>query len=129
MEKNKTADQDEQTERRKVNAGDSDSTVRNAFRIRSLSVVLVTSILVLGMLMLALPSLGQTGGPRKSVSSVLKFGWTEKDPKVKRKYMTVEVGDSTKTVFDPSFTLTAFNGECWFRINLSTAKHLMSAAG
>ena len=93
MEKNKTADQDEQTERRKVNAGNSSSAVTNAFRIRSMLVVLVTSIMVLGMLMSALPSLGQTGGPRESVSSVLNSGWTEKDPKVKRKYATVEVVD------------------------------------
>ena len=99
--------------------------MKNDFRARPLAVVLVAGILALGMLTLTPLSFGQTDGSRKSVSSVLKFGWTEKDPKVKRKYMTVEVGDSTNSVFDPSFTLAAFNDECWFRVNLSTAEHLM----
>jgi hypothetical protein len=89
----------------------------------------VASFLALGVQLFALPSFGQIDGTRRSVSSVLKFGWTEKDPKVKRKYMTVEVGDSTNSVFDPSFMLTAFNGESWFRVNLSTAEHLMGKAG
>jgi hypothetical protein len=42
--------------------------------------------------------------------------------------LTIQVGDSIKAQFDPSFTATMWEGECSFKVDLSTIAHPMDAA-
>ena len=59
---------------------------------------------------------------------LLKIDWEEEKVGVKQKCFTIEVSDSTDHQFAPSLEITAFDGECRFRINLSTAEHSLAAA-
>jgi len=70
-----------------------------------------------------------TQGYAQSESSVLKFYDTKaRKEKVLNKEFTVEVGDSTKMQYDPSFKISVWRGECHFKVNLSTAKYPMTTA-
>ena len=66
-----------------------------------------------------LPCLAFGQVSKKSESSVVTF-YEKKVANTKDRYLTVEVGDSTQTKFDPSFNISAWEGECEFRLNLST---------
>ena len=48
-----------------------------------------------------------------------KFYGKNKAEKVKARYMTAEVGDSTQKNFDYSFAVEAWDGECNFRVKLT----------
>jgi len=63
-----------------------------------------------------------------SESSVVRLYDDDKRARTRARYLTVEVGDSTRSQFDPSFKLTAWDGECEFRVNLTTAGHTLSSA-
>lgn len=63
-----------------------------------------------------------------SESLVVRLYDGDKRARTKARYLTVEVGDSTQSRFDPSFKLTAWDGECEFRVNLATAGHTISSA-
>ena len=77
------------------------------------------------LLLLPLMAFAQT---KKSDSYVTKLGWEKKDSNVKKRYMTAEVGDSTKAVFDTSINLSMWGGECRFNILLNRSPQLPMAS-
>jgi hypothetical protein len=70
--------------------------------------------------LILLPCLAFGQMSRKSESSVVNL-YEKKVAKTHARYLTVEVGDSTRTKFDPSFKISAWDGECEFRLHLSTS--------
>ncbi|MFQ5453183.1 MAG: hypothetical protein ACE5D6_03240 [Candidatus Zixiibacteriota bacterium] len=63
-----------------------------------------------------------------SVSTVIDFHEAVKQPKVKARYFTIQIGDSTKALYDPSINMDLWQGECKFKVNLSNSQTPMSLA-
>lgn len=63
-----------------------------------------------------------------SVSSIVSVDNYQRQSGKLQRHLTVEVGDSTKEQFDPSFTLSAWGSDCQLRVNLTTDKHSMLTA-
>jgi len=57
-----------------------------------------------------------------SESDVIRLYDRSPAPRVTARCLTVEVGDSTRAVFAPSFQLSAWAGECRMRMNLATSE-------
>ncbi|UCC45753.1 MAG: hypothetical protein JSU65_07495 [Candidatus Zixiibacteriota bacterium] len=62
----------------------------------------------------------QADSIRRSESSVIKIGWDTREANKKRRNLTVEIGDSTQTEAASTFKLSLWNGECHFRVDLSS---------
>ena len=59
-------------------------------------------------------------GVGNSESSVIKLDQVKFNSKIKARYLTCQVGDSTVAVYEPSLNITAWGDECRFSIDLGS---------
>ncbi len=85
----------------------------------------VVFVCLITPLMIGVDEAQSQGEPPATVSTAIRFWDGETDARVKSKRMTVEIGDSNTEGFDPVFMITLWQGECRFRVNLSTPEHPM----
>jgi hypothetical protein len=55
-------------------------------------------------------------------SRLLHLSSETNNPEIKGRALTVEIGDSTRPEFCPEFTISGWNGEASFRVNLNSGK-------
>ena len=65
---------------------------------------------------------------RMSESSVIRLEVDEEYSRAVGRHLTVEVGDSTRAQFEPSFKLTGWDDQVEFRVNLATTRYSLRSA-
>ena len=73
---------------------------------------------------LTVPALAQ----RRSQSDVVRIEPAPSDPKINSRNLTVELGDSTSRNYRPSFALSAWGDECYFRVDLAGEQDSLKGA-